>query len=121
MNGRLDALPAEVLDAGRVYMTAVVHTHYAWAGLWEVAAVVAKEGKPTWPAESGGQATLEKILAQCAEMRESELAIRHGSTEAALADLCALMAPEHKRQRREMAEAIKRVGALVYDTAKRTC
>jgi hypothetical protein len=110
-----------------VRLTAVIHTQSAAHSLWDIRTAEADEAeKPTWPNESGGQATLEKIQARCREMRKSEFTGGQGLTDelpisgdedviGVDAELYALVAPEQRRQHREAEEAIKRVCAVVYD------
>jgi hypothetical protein len=125
LNGRPYALPTEVVDAGTVRLTAVFDTRTASPGLWDIPTGNADQAKKrTWPAESGGQATLEKILTRGRERRESKPADRHSPTVLYSenvdhwvdAEFYALMLPEQKRQRREAVEAMKRVCSVVYDT-----
>ena len=74
-NGRLYGLPAEVLHAGTVPLTAVIHTQSAAHTRWDIRTAKADEAeKPTWPNESGGHATLEKIQARCRACRNSPAA-----------------------------------------------
>ena len=78
-NGRLSGFPAEVLHAGTVPLTAVIHTQSAAHTRWDIRTAKADEAeKPTWPNESGGYATLEKIQARCRDMRKIRIHRRPG-------------------------------------------
>ena len=177
--GKLTPLPSEILDAGTVGLTAVIHP--ASIGILESWPIeLSRRDSPqeiTWATESGGQEGLQSIIARCRELRESKLTdqskinevrqaaalkeamqifevlyqetrdleltdptrvaelnqaavlearqlLKENDVSVVVSDdgdllfvdpeLYALVAPEQRRQRSEMAKAIKRVCALVW-------
>lgn len=124
--GRYFPVPEEVLRAGRVEVTAVVHT-YCLPGKW-VCFADAFEGEPPWPEESGGAAGLRAIIERCRlldedytrcepapqEMQKTALGRRKGGFGIDY-PLYLLMEPERARQRREMVAAMERVLDLVHE------
>jgi hypothetical protein len=119
-------LPDEVFDAGTAMLTGVIHTLSA-ANIW-VWEENRWRGPVDWPQESGGRATLEKILDRCRELRAPGVEVqskqrskwpyrRYPSPDIHidLADevLLELLAPEQQRQRTEMIRAIDRVCEII--------
>jgi hypothetical protein len=127
-------LPQAVLDAGRVELTSVI-----FPGNWDPRIGWPSEPrrKPSWPSESGGQATLDKILKRSAAVQSEEL-IREarereeramvlsrglsGDERMALMRrawrdpiLWDLTEPERRRQSAEMRKAIDRVCRLIHE------
>lgn len=110
-------LPYEVLEAGTVLMTGVVHRLAArpWVFL--------KQIEPTddplaWPEETGGPPTARKIMDLCQRLAAREdmepVEEAENGNAAAEEDLGALLEPERRRLEEQMVEAMLRVIALVY-------
>jgi hypothetical protein len=120
-DSRMYRLPPEVIDAGVTRLTAVIHTHSAFNPLWLDRGPKDPQ-EIDWPQESGGQLTLEKILAR------SEKVVREGPSAMELlrinlpatgrlrsvdAILYELLSPERNRQYGEMMKAMDRVSELI--------
>ncbi len=128
-------LPQPILDAGRVELTNVIHPTSTSYPFWTRPEPQA-ERTIYWPAESGGQTTLEKIFERCAEMDKPEYnqerqkraenftgRLRAARTSKERMDviheadrdpvLSELIEPERRRQKTEMLKAIDRVCMLV--------
>jgi hypothetical protein len=127
-------LPQPILDAARVEVTSVI---FPWN--WDPRVGWRREPprKPYWPSESGGQATLDRILKRSAEVQRPE-GIREaeerearafelskglpGKERMALIErarldpiLSDLIEPERLRQKTEMLKAIDRVCMLIHE------
>ena len=105
-------LPAAVLLAGAVDLTAVVHPATSISTKW---GRVLKKPKQdlVWPEESGGLAILEQVLACCKMTHQGIIDVQLS------ADLLhKLLAPERARQYQGMIKAIQRVCALTSDLTK---
>ena len=99
--GEIHRIPPEILDAGAVELTAVIHTR----GLTCPYLLHAQ----SWPDESGGRDTLRKIIARCRELQDP--ALRHlRFADSVLDDL---IRPERERQRTEIIKAIDRVCDII--------
>ena len=142
-------LPHAILDAGRAELTAVIHPYFADSPWWAEPSSPDRQtpwwDQPVaealrtinWPAESGGQMTLQRIFERVAEMRTPEcMEERHERVENWLRRqeanptskqtvhafdspfvdpvLRELVEPERLRQTTEMLEAINRVCMLVH-------
>ncbi len=134
-DGRLYALPPEVLRAGSARLTAVIHTWSAACDHWEVLAGI--DAKYLfWPEESGGREVLQKIIERARVIGQEWLPfeerkrINRMRIDAALIseepellsvdpELYELMAPEKRRQRAEMVKAMQRVCDLIYSWPRR--
>ncbi len=116
-DGRLYGLPPEVLQAGSVNLTSVIHPLSATYAYWDELGP-AKYLK--WPTESGGQGCVQKIIERCQAMRHESFEERKEkriliSEEGFVdAELYELFTPERKRQQSEMINAMRRVCDLVY-------
>lgn len=122
-DGKMHGLPSEIESGGLTHLTAVVHSRSAtiairigeryWQGL-------------TWPEESGGQATLQKLIDrtrlvkaspydQREKMGDLNPELLHTSLNAYQADpvLYELLSPERTRQYEEMRNAIDRVCEVI--------
>lgn len=113
---KLYRLPSEILKAGEVRLTAVIHT-FSQSFPWWAERIKKGLDRVEWPQESGGQAILQKIFARCRAMREPGLDpwsqyvdTRHGKVDPVLRDL---LTPEQKRQQNEMVRAMDRVCDLI--------
>jgi hypothetical protein len=125
-------LPEEIFDSGEARLTGAVHTLSAanpW--VWE------EDRRPDrmdWPKESGGRDTLELIVSRCRYLREPGAECEYVQCEwrpykgypsseshRGLADrvLYELLAPERRRQHREMLAAIDRVCAIIESQRNR--
>jgi hypothetical protein len=114
-------LPSEIIEAGVTRLTAVIHTHSAFNPLWFDRWPKDTQGIH-WPAESGGQLTLEKILERSEKvllegppgmeiLRINLPATRGFGTVDAI--LYELLSPERNRQYGEMIEAMDRMCGLI--------
>ena len=107
-DGKMNALPNEILEAGETQLTAIIHPG---ASCYPIC-----NRLTDWPAESGGRIALEKIAARCRELQdpanpESKLYTRSvGYTDPLLESL---VAPERQRQKREIVRSIDRVCELI--------
>ena len=117
-DGRLYGLPSEVRKAGSARLTSVIHETSAAISHWH-------ESIPaellTWPAESGGSETLQKIIDRNKAMLEQSfeewqrnrtLIKDHCFVDA---ELFELISPERQRQQSEMIKAMQRVCDMVYN------
>lgn len=127
-DGKLRALPTEVLDAGRVHLTAAIHTSSAGLPFWDIW----NPGEPpenVWPESSGGSRALQKIVARCREMERLHSQGTYSFSRGTILfdtyqedpnvqfvdrELYPLVAREQKRQHQEMAKSISRVCDLVW-------
>ncbi len=120
-------LPAEILEAGAVELTAVIHTGSAAHNYWDGRGRI-KPDELEWPEESGGRAALEKIFDRCRKMREPGFSLELTKVEEAFfkshpysaghlmgADpiLHELLAPEQRRQQTEIVKAIDRICEVI--------
>lgn len=128
--GQLYALPPEVSRAGSVRLTAVIHNWSAACEHWGFLAADAEE--LTWPEESGGRDVLQKIIARASRISQDSLSfeererINRMRVDEALIledpellhvdpELYELLAPEQRRQRSEMIQAMQCVCDLIYN------
>lgn len=95
-------VPDEVIQAGCVELTAVVHSCVN-SRLWRAYLANKAPGDLTWPAQTGGRTTLEKIMAMCGNPSEE--------TDR---ELNRLFEPERYRQKSLMRDAIERVLEVVF-------
>jgi hypothetical protein len=115
-DGRLYRLPQEVVEAGSVQLTSVIHDCSATISYWDKS--IGPESL-SWPAESGGRETLQKIIKRCKAMRHESLneiqknRVRIDEVGFVDAELFELLRPERQRQQSEMLKAMKRVCDLV--------
>jgi len=125
-------VPREIFEAGTARLTGAMHTlSAAMPWLWD------EDGRPDlvdWPLESGGLAALERILDRCREMLRSSFKREetritqwplenypHSGHHAGLVDpvLDELLAPERRRQRVLIIQAIDRVCEVIEDQRSR--
>lgn len=126
-DARKVGLPPEILDAGVVQLTGVIHAcslgmPALWVGGW------INRGHSDWPEESGGKCTRQKILERCCRVSgfektpyEKQFNDNLFETHPDLAKhtvwvdpvLYELAEPERRRQRTEMRKAIDRVCEIV--------
>ena len=92
-------IPTEVAQAGSVPLTGVVHRVADYPWVWQ--RLLPEQPDGSWPAETGGDATLKRI---------KEIA-RHESGQA---QLNLLLEPERQRLQKQMREAIRAMLQLVY-------
>jgi hypothetical protein len=117
-------LPGEVLEAGRAFISGVVHTlgadHRFWQRIFEL------KPRLDWPEESGGLETVEKIRDRCRVLRDDPSRMERledlGPTQSAdlmMVDfpLYQMLEPERQRQRAGMVAAMRRVVELVILSA----
>jgi hypothetical protein len=99
-------LPPEILDAGQVRLTAVIHEHSVSFHFWDTRGLASLDGIE-WPRESGGQATLKEIWNRCRQVR---LSGKPGFSDPVLRRL---FQPERERQSAEIIRAIDRVCRII--------
>jgi len=119
-------LPLEILEAGVVQLTGVIHT-LSGSEMPLFPDTSSQESTMDWPEESGGQVALEKIFARCRMMcdptfkrkpREIDDRLSDDSEEASYLYetdpvLHELLLPERKRQYGKMIKAMDRVCDIV--------
>jgi len=103
-------LPQEILLAGTVALTGIIHQRACMSNLWRWRSRQGDFEGSDWPAETGGRATLARIL---------ELAHRSDNddpdgNEPASSQIDALIEPERQRLKRLMQNAVERVLQLAY-------
>ena len=114
-------LPTEIAVAGLTRLTAVIHSLSAQHANLDYIAVREKgSGQITWPEESGGQHTLDKIFLHCEVMRRRkpkwtrvELKAAPGKIFFVDPELYEILTPERLRQSGEMIKAMERVCAVI--------
>jgi hypothetical protein len=109
-------LPPEVAAAGSVELTGIIHREacqpFAWRRLLPEEPVRFPTKTPRqWPAETGGDPTLRKILEVIERMEEARRAERIGDM------LAVLLQPEKERLQSNMTQAIHRMLDLAYPPA----
>lgn len=119
-------LPEEIFTSGEARFTGAVHalSTSTW-GMWDE---YQQRGHISWPEESGGRATLEAILSRCRYLRKPGARREYLQTgykfdkEYPCWDLYGdcqdpvlfeLLAPERRRQQKEMLAAIDRVCTII--------
>ena len=123
-NGGFAMIPTEVVEAGTVHITAVVHTLTARHAFWPERTQSGKAGL-SWPEESGGLQALDKILARYEAISEDSSLIERAPRDHVdwiedsnlyVADfvLYELLQPERQRQQRTMVAAMERVCDLLF-------
>jgi len=110
-------LPQEILDAGTIGMTGVIHPLAARPWVWLNR--LGKIDQPlSWPEETGGANTAQKIVARCrlveARTRQSGPTEAQGGLDAVDEELSGLLSPERRRLQERMVEAMQRVVAVLY-------
>ncbi|MDP1678673.1 MAG: hypothetical protein Q8L02_00860 [Candidatus Nitrotoga sp.] len=101
-------LPQEILDAGCVEVTGVLHALTDRPEPWKFYAKEFEAGR-NWPDESGGLAAFSAILARCE-------ALNFSSTQhEADPEISAIVGRERARLKRDMVSAIIRVRSIVYE------
>jgi hypothetical protein len=112
-------LPQEVLEAGTIQMTGVIHPLTARPWVW-LKRLADDTQLPSWPEETGGADTAREIVDRCqvveAKIRHSISAATQGR-DAVDEDLNRLLAPERQRLHELMVVAMHRVVALLYPNA----
>jgi len=103
-------VPEEILLAGTVSLTGIVHRYACLLNVWHWRGSPGNLKDSDWPAETGGRATLARILdvVRLSGQDDSD------GREAACRQIDALIDPERQRLRRLMREAVERVLELVY-------
>jgi hypothetical protein len=115
-------LPEEVVQAGRAFVSGIVHTLGADHRLWQ--RVIDANPRFDWPKESGGLETVAKIRDRCRVLREDPSRLEKPKPEdlgpgqdpnRMLIDLSlyGILEPERQRQRASMVAAMRRVVDLV--------
>jgi hypothetical protein len=109
-------LPQAVLDSGTIDLTAVIHPQAAVPPVC-LASLGSAEPPGSWPAESGGSTTLEKILARCRSLEAQYEREPSDENRRRLSvvdeELDQLFAPERRRLHERMVLAMRRVVAIV--------
>ena len=113
-------LPQEVLNAGAVGITAVVHRLTSVSGV--LLFHIGKDAGPlSWPEETGGAAIAQQIMHRCrqieAQRRQRAQGEGTGATDKTDEELDRLLAPERQRLLEAMVTAIRRVVELVCGAA----
>lgn len=119
--GRLRALPAEVIRAGTAWVSGLIHVRVHYGMLHADLLSYASEN---WPSDSGGKVACETIKARCRALIVDRVEPEHLSIESIVESgllnlhgidmaLHRLLEPERDRQRREMVAAIERASALL--------
>lgn len=101
-------LPQEILDAGCVEVTGVLHAAIDRPEYWEFYAKEF-EAEDNWPDESGGSGAFAAILARCKVLNFSS------TNHEADPKIAAIVGRERERIKRNMASAIMRVRSIVYE------
>lgn len=101
-------LPQEILDAGCVEVTGVLHALTGRPEPWEFYAKEFEAGR-NWPGESGGPAAFAAILARCEALNFSST--KHEADP----EIAAIVGRERARLKRDMVSAIMRVRSIVYE------
>ncbi len=104
----LRRIPPEVLEAGRAWVSGLVHAVSA-SPTW-LLMFATKEARAAWPEESGGPPALMPILARCEALKEAREVVGWPSNDDE--ELIRLLAPERKRQHDGMVDAMLRVAAI---------
>jgi hypothetical protein len=104
----VNRVPAEIEEAGRVEVTAVIHPQAAQPWVWRR---VPGDEPRSWPAETGGDETLREVLSHSARK------IQGGGAAALNIDqtLVALLSPERRRLHAAMEGAIRTMLSVAYD------
>jgi len=129
-DGKPCSLPVEILSAGEVKLSALMHEGSLARLFWLDGVIRLIQGsfRVNWPEESGGRDALNAIIARYRGLHDGSIRREDFSEEelealrmpgrslprpmdAVLYRLCA---PEHQRQRREIVKAIDRVCDLVF-------
>ena len=112
----------EILDAGQVELTGVIHPHSSSYRVWLRLAARRSSMNPShfcWPEETGGPEVLLKVL----EVAESASSMRDSFHEIEISgfpvyefhpEIHALIQPERQRQKKLMQEAIRRVIRMLH-------
>ena len=103
--------PPEILDAGRVRLTSVIHPLASQPGVWLWMRNSPRLSRADWPTETGGRETLEKILAVAQRWADRNFERQ----KEIWAEIEQLIAPERARQRALMVKAIEKMLRLVYE------
>lgn len=116
--GRLRALPPEVIEAGRVGLTRVIHPAFAANAHWIADMSPDAQRKIIWPEASGGQTQLARIIA-CAKAVEDtpidqRAYIRIDGQWLLSPELYEEIRPERARQLREMEAAMHRMYDVIH-------
>lgn len=107
-DGKMYGIPSEILEVGEAHLTAIIHP----SGSCYPVCNALKD----WPEESGGRIALEKIAVRCREMQDpanpnsGRYTRSIGYTDPFLDNL---VAPERRRQQREIVRSIERVCELI--------
>ena len=103
-------MPPEILLAGTVSLTGIIHRCACMSNLWRWRSRQEHLEKSDWPSETGGRAMLARILdvAHRPDQDDSD------GNEPASSQIDALIEPERQRLKRLMRDAVERVLELVY-------
>jgi len=101
-------LPQEILDAGCVEVTGVLHALTDRPEPWKFYAKEFEAGR-NWPGESGGPAAFAAILARCEVLNFTS------TQHEADPEIAAIVGRERARLKRDMISAIMRVRSIVYE------
>jgi len=126
-DNELYELPAEITDAGRVELTAIIHSHSLVCPRWGMVAERHPDSA-NWPEASGGPETLKKIVSRCRALRDSPESLEpiesllEADGQGLVAErrrrgcdrqLYGFVAPERQRQYQTMVHAVSRVLSTV--------
>jgi len=103
-------VPEEILRAGTVNLTGIIHERASYPFAWLLAESWAGFAKPDWPSETGGKATFISILE--AAHRSKDLG--REQAESTHREMEALINPERQRLKRLMRDTVAKVLELVY-------
>lgn len=132
-DARLYGLPPEIVKAGEVWLTAVIHVRSAAFGGW--GNQDQRVGRRLeWPEESGGLETVERLVARSRAMKEPGFEYERLYDDPSLPEsrpcarkwlssgvdpvLYELLAAERQRQQMAMIEAIERMCSIALKTAQ---
>ena len=103
-------LPQDVMDAGTIPLTAVIHDLAPRPIIWEKLFDASGHGS-AWPEETGGAQVLNQIIARCRSLLDSGDVSSSTSVDG---ELARLLEPERVRLRNTMADAMRRAVSVVY-------
>ena len=111
------SVPREILEAGCVQLTGIIHPLASTFWIWGAKAQDAQSASSRWPAETGGSDTVLKVL-HCLKDKPSlqSSEIQDGSDDKPMGFhpvIHALVDPERQRLKKLMEEAIYRIVYLV--------
>jgi len=103
-------VPDEILRAGQVYLTGVIHEWASQPNFWLKLSRRPGFVESNWPAETGGRDTLVRIL----ETSKRQVTDSSFNAESWRLELDLLLNPERERQKALMRTTVRRVLQFVY-------